>query len=271
MPYLFNTAESQQEMLRTVGVKSVDELFDQVPCELRLDRPLHLPPPLSEIELESHLRDIARQNVGASGRVSFLGGGIYDHFIPAAVDAIAGRSEFYTSYTPYQAEASQGSLQTFFEYQTLICQLTGMDVSNASLYEGATAMVEAVLMAMRVTGRRGKVIVLGSVHPEYRETLTTYLRHFDTEIVTVPTPHGTADPDDVIRLIDDRTAAVIVQHPNFFGCLESPREIFAAAKQRGALSISVFDPISLGILERPADHGADIAVAEGQSLGIPLQ
>ena len=207
MAYLFNTVESQQEMLNAVGVKSVGDLFDQIPQELRLNRPLQLPPPLSELELESHLRDIARQNVGASGQVSFLGGGIYDHFIPAAVDAIAGRSEFYTSYTPYQAEASQGSLQTFFEYQTLICQLTGMDVSNASLYEGATAMVEAVLMAMRVTGRRGKVIVLGSVHPEYRETLTTYLRHFDTEIVTVPTPQGTADPDDVARLIDDRTAA----------------------------------------------------------------
>lgn len=219
-------------MLKTVGVKSVDELFDQVPRELRLNRPLQLPPPLSEIELESHLRDLASRNVGASGRVSFLGGGIYDHFVPAAVDAIAGRSEFYTAYTPYQAEASQGSLQAFFEYQTLICELTGMDVSNASLYEGASAMVEAVLMAMRVTQRRDKVVVLGSVHPEYRDTLTTYVRHLGCEIVTVPTPQGTADPNDVARLIDDRTAAVVVQHPNFFGCLESPREIFAATKQR---------------------------------------
>ncbi len=271
MAYLFDTAESQRDMLKTVGVKSVDELFDQIPRELRLDRPLQLPPPLSEIELDSHLRDLASQNVGASGRVSFLGGGIYDHFVPAAVDAIAGRSEFYTAYTPYQAEASQGSLQAFFEYQTLICELTGMDVSNASLYEGASAMVEAVLMAMRVTQRRGKVVVLGSVHPEYRDTLTTYVRHLGCEIVTVPTPNGTADPNDVARLIDDRTAAVIVQHPNFFGCLESPREIFAAAKQHGALSISVFDPISLGVLRRPAEDGADIAVAEGQSLGIPLQ
>ena len=271
MAYLFNTAESQRDMLKTVGVKSVDELFEQIPRELRLDRPLRLPPPMTEIELESHLRDLASQNVGASGRVSFLGGGIYDHFVPAAVDAIAGRSEFYTAYTPYQAEASQGSLQAFFEYQTLICELTGMDVSNASLYEGASAMVEAILMAIRVTQRRGKVVVLGSVHPEYRDTLTTYVRHLGCEIVTVPTPHGTADPNDVVRLIDDRTAAVIVQHPNFFGCLESPREIFSIAKQRGALSISVFDPISLGVLRRPAEDGADIAVAEGQSLGIPLQ
>ena len=271
MAYLFNTPDQQTEMLKAVGARSVDELFDQIPSELRLDRPLQLPTPMTELELEAHLRDIASQNVGASGRISFLGGGIYDHFIPAAVDAIAGRSEFYTAYTPYQAEASQGSLQAFFEYQTLICQLTGMDVSNASLYEGASSVVEAVLMAMRVTKRREKVVVLGSVHPEYRDTLNTYVRHLGCEVVTVPTPHGVADPSDVAKLIDDRTAAVIVQHPNFFGCLESPQEVFTAAKERGALAISVFDPISLGVLRNPAEDGADIAVAEGQSLGIPLQ
>jgi glycine dehydrogenase subunit 1 len=269
--YLFNTPDQQASMLKAVGASSVEELFDQIPNELRLDRPLCLPVPMTELELEAHLRDIASHNVGASGRISFLGGGIYDHFIPAVVDAIAGRSEFYTAYTPYQAEASQGSLQAFFEYQTLICQLTGMDVSNASLYEGASSVVEAVLMAMRVTKRRDKVVVLGSVHPEYRDTLSTYVRHLGCEIVTVPTPNGVADPDDVAKLIDDRTAAVIVQHPNFFGCLESPLDIFAAAKARGALSISVFDPISLGVLRSPAEEGADIAVAEGQSLGIPLQ
>ncbi len=271
MAYLCNTPEQQREMLATAGVQSVAELFDQIPRELLLDRPLQLPPSMTELELESHLRDLAARNVGASGRVSFLGGGIYDHFIPAAVDAIAGRSEFYTAYTPYQAEASQGSLQAFFEFQTLICQLTGMDVSNASMYEGASAVVEAVLMAMRITKRRDKVVVLGSVHPEYRETLMTYVRHLGCEVVVVPTPSGAADPHDVERLIDDRTAAVVVQHPNFFGCLESPKEIFAAAKQHGALAISVFDPISLGVLRRPADDGADIAVGEGQSLGIPLQ
>jgi len=269
--YLFNTPDQQAEMLKAVGAASVGELFDQIPQELKLDRPLHLPSPMTELELEAHIRDVASKNVGASGRISFLGGGIYDHFIPAAVDAIAGRSEFYTAYTPYQAEASQGSLQAFFEYQTLICQLTGMDVSNASLYEGATSVVEAVLMAMRVTKRREKVVVLGSVHPEYRETLNTYVRHLGCEVVTVPTPNGVADPGDVSKLIDDRTAAVIVQHPNFFGCLESSKEIFTAAKAVGALSISVFDPISLGVLRNPADEGADIAVAEGQSLGIPLQ
>lgn len=271
MAYLFDTPQSQQEMLQTVGATSVADLFDQIPSELRRERPLELPLPLTELELEAHLRRLAEQNIGVSRRPCFLGGGVYDHFVPAAVDAIAGRSEFYTAYTPYQPEASQGSLQAFFEYQTLICELTGMDVSNASLYEGASAMVEAVLMAMRVTQRRGKVVVLGSVHPEYRDTLKTYVRHLGCEIITVPTPTGTANPHDAARLMDDRTAAVVVQHPNFFGCLESPHEIFAAAKQRGALSIVVFDPISLGALRRPAEDGADIAVAEGQSLGIPLQ
>ena len=271
MAYLFNTPDQQAEMLKAVGAASVGELFDQIPQELKLDRPLQLPSPMTELELEAHMRDVASKNTGASGRISFLGGGIYDHFIPAAVDAIAGRSEFYTAYTPYQAEASQGSLQAFFEFQTLICQLTGMDVSNASLYEGASSVVEAVLMAMRVTKRREKVVVLGSVHPEYRETLNTYVRHLGCEVVTVPTPKGVADPGDVSKRIDDRTAAVIVQHSNFFGCLESSKEIFTAAKAVGALSISVFDPISLGVLRNPAEEGADIAVAEGQSLGIPLQ
>ncbi|MCX7421482.1 MAG: aminomethyl-transferring glycine dehydrogenase subunit GcvPA [Planctomycetia bacterium] len=271
MAYLFNTPDQQSEMLKAVGANSVDELFDQIPQELRLDRPLRLPAPMTELELEAHMRDVVSQNVGASGRISFLGGGIYDHFIPAAVDTIAGRSEFYTAYTPYQAEASQGSLQAFFEYQTLICQLTGMDVSNASLYEGASSVVEAVLMAMRITKRHDKVVVLGSVHPEYRDTLNTYVRHLGCEVVTVPTPNGTADPNDIAKLIDDHTAAVIVQQPNFFGCLENIKEIFTAAKERGALSISVFDPISLGVLRNPAEDGADIAVAEGQSLGIPLQ
>ncbi len=271
MAYLFNTAEQQREMLKVVGASSVDELFDQVPSELRLNRLLQLPPPMSELELESHLRELAGRNLGAGARTCFLGGGIYDHFIPAAVDAIAGRGEFYTAYTPYQAEASQGSLQAFFEYQTLICQLTGMDVSNASLYEGGTAVVEAVLMAQRITHRRQKVVVLGSVHPEYRDTLTTYVRHLDCDVVVVPTPRGFADPNDVARMIDERTACVVVQQPNFFGGLEEAKALFDAAHHRGALAISVFDPISLGILQRPAEVGADIAVAEGQSLGIPLQ
>lgn len=258
-------------MLDVIGVKSVDALFEDLPSELRLNRPLELPPALGEMELDSEIRGLASRNIGPLSRICLMGGGVYDHFIPAAVDEIASRGEFYTAYTPYQAEASQGSLQAFYEYQTLICQLTGMDVSNASLYEGGTAVSEAAFMAMRVTRRHGKIVVLGSVHPEYRQVLDTYLTHLDCEIAVVETPDGTADVDSVRGLLDEQTACLVVQHPNFFGCLEAVSRLTAAARKVGALSIVSFDPISLGLLKRPGDYGADIAVAEGQSLGIPMQ
>lgn len=258
-------------MLSDIGVKSIAELFDQIPAPLLLDRDLSLPPALTEIELEAHLEDLGARNRGSTGRVCFLGGGSYDHFIPAAVDAVASRSEFYTAYTPYQAEASQGSLQAFFEFQTLICELTGMDVSNASLYEGGTAVSEAVFMAMRVTNRHQKVVMLESVHPEYRQICQTYLRQINCELVVVPCPDGTADPDAVRQALDGQAACLVVQHPNFYGCLEEARELTKIAQAAGALSIVSFDPVSLGLLARPGDYGADIAVAEGQSLGIPLQ
>jgi len=269
--YLYNTPEQQRAMLATIGVDSIAELFEQIPAELRLERPLALPPALTEIELEAHVKQLAARNGDGLGRVSFLGGGAYDHFIPAAVDAVASRSEFYTAYTPYQAEASQGSLQAFFEYQTLICQLTGMDVANASLYEGGTAVSEAVFMAMRVTGRHQKVVMLESVHPEYRQVCQTYLRQVNCELVVVPCPEGTSDFTKVRSALDDRTACLVVQHPNFFGCLEEARELTGLAQEVGALSVVSFDPISLGLLSRPGEYGADIAVAEGQSLGTPLQ
>lgn len=271
MTYVYNTPEQQREMLATIGVGSVAALFEQIPASLRLDRPLDLPAALTEIELESHVAELAKKNRGNGGRVSFLGGGVYDHFIPAAVDAVASRSEFYTAYTPYQAEASQGSLQAFFEYQTLICELTGMDVSNASLYEGGTAVSEAVFMAMRVTGRHQKVVMLESVHPEYRQICQTYLRQVNCELCIVPCPDGTADPAQVRMALDDQTACLVVQHPNFFGCFEEARELTGLAHEAGALSVVSFDPISLGLLARPGEYGADIAVAEGQSLGTPLQ
>ena len=271
MSYLFNTPDEQREMLETIGVDSIETLFDQIPESLQLKRPLDIPPKLSELELEQLVRELASRNVGPSDRPCFLGGGVYDHFIPSAVDAIVGRSEFYTAYTPYQAEASQGSLQTFFEYQTLICQLTGMDVSNASLYEGGTAVSEAVFMAMRCTKRHSRIVMLGSVHPEYRQVVETYLGRMDCELVIVPTPGGTASPAAVEEAINDQTACVVVQHPNFYGCLEEVEQISAMAHKHGALSIVSFDPISLGILKRPGDLGADIAVGEGQSLGTPMQ
>ncbi|MCA9095704.1 MAG: aminomethyl-transferring glycine dehydrogenase subunit GcvPA [Planctomycetaceae bacterium] len=271
MAYLFSTPEQQSAMLRTIGVGSVSELFDQIPAELRLNRDLKLPPPLTELELETHLQDLASRNRGASGTVCFQGGGAYDHFIPAAVDAIASRSEFYTAYTPYQAEASQGSLQAFFEFQSLICGLTGMDVSNASLYEGGTAVSEAVFMAMRSTDRHSRIVALGSINPEYRSVVETYSRQVNCEVVVVDTPGGTADLKSVQAALNDQTACLVIQHPNYFGALEEVEQLVAAAHHVGALAIVSFDPLSLGLLKRPGEYGADIAVAEGQSLGIPLQ
>ncbi|QDU44144.1 putative glycine dehydrogenase (decarboxylating) subunit 1 [Symmachiella dynata] len=270
MAYLDNTPEQQREMLATIGAASIEELFAQIPAELQLKRPLDMPPALSEMELQTALGNLAKQNSQRQG-TCFLGGGCYDHFIPAAVDAIASRSEFYTAYTPYQAEASQGSLQAFYEFQTLVCQLTGMEVSNASLYEGGTSVSEAAFMAMRVTGRYKKVVLLGSVHPEYRAVVDTYFSDLDSEAVVVPTPNGTADLAAVRDALDDQTACLVIQQPNFFGCLEDARELVEAAHEVGALAVVSCDPISLGMLVRPGEYGADIVVAEGQSLGTPLQ
>jgi glycine dehydrogenase subunit 1 len=257
-------------MLAQIGVASLDELFQQVPAAVRLKRSLAIPPALSEIELTQHMQKLASRNQVDGEAVCFLGGGSYDHFIPSVVDAVAGRSEFYTAYTPYQAEASQGSLQAFFEFQTMICQLTGLDVANASLYEGGSAVAEAVGMALNVMPKRHKVLIAESVHPEYRQTLNTYLANLDAHVTTLPTASGTLDPDDVKQAIDDQTACVVVQHPNFFGCLEEVEALAAAAHAKAALFIVSYDPISLGLLKRPGQYGADIAVAEGQSLGNPM-
>src|SRR5262245_61906081 len=203
MSYVLNTPDEQQEMLKQIGVSSVEELFAAIPPSVRLNRPLNIPPPLGEMELTGHMQELAAHNRPAGDAVCFLGGGSYDHFIPAVVDAVAGRSEFYTAYTPYQAEASQGSLQAFFEFQTLIAQLTGLDVANASLYEGGSAVAEAVLMAMAVTGRQGKVVIAESVHPEYRQTLATYIANLPPNVQTLPTPDGFLSPDDLKKAVDD--------------------------------------------------------------------
>src|SRR5438105_7226845 len=192
-------------MLAAIGASSVEELFAPIPDALRLKRPLDIPPALSELELTQHAHALAAKNRAASTLVCFLGGGAYDHFIPSVVDAIAGRSEFYTAYTPYQAEASQGSLQAFFEYQTLVCELTGMDIANASLYEGGSSVAEAVLMALDVTGRKGQALVAESVHPEYREVLATYLKNLHAEMIVVPTPEGFLDPERLKRAVNDQT------------------------------------------------------------------
>ncbi len=269
MPFFFNTPRDQQAMLEAIGVSSLDELFEMVPPELRLQRPLNLAPALGEIELTRHMGVLAAKNASAEESVCFLGGGSYDHFIPAVVDYIGGRGEFYTSYTPYQAEASQGNLQVFFEYQTLITQLTGMDVSNASLYDGGSAAAEAVLMSIGAT-RRGKVVSLGSVHPEYRQVLDTYLANLGYTHVVAPAPEGVAGLDQLAAMVDAETACVLVQQPNFFGGLEEMDTISKIAHDAGALLVVAVDPISLGLLKRPGDYGADIVVAEGQSLGSPM-
>jgi glycine dehydrogenase subunit 1 len=271
MPYLYNTLEDQAAMLAAIGAGSVDELFAMVPAEMRLGRELALPPAMSEIELTQHMATLAAKNEHAGSKVCFLGGGSYDHFIPAAVDELAGRGEFYTSYTPYQAEVSQGNLQVVFEYQTLIARLTGLDVSNASLYDGGSAAAEAVLMAISSTKRYGKVIVPASLHPEYRQTIATYLENLSVELVTIGTPRGTVQPGDLAAAVDDSTACIVVQQPNFFGCLEDAQSLATIAHDAGALVVAAFDPISLGLLKRPGDWGADIAVAEGHTLGTPMQ
>jgi glycine dehydrogenase subunit 1 len=268
--YVLNTPDDQRAMLQRIGVASIQDLFQAIPPPLRLDRPLALPPALTEQELTQNLQQLAGRNRSADDAVCFLGGGSYDHFIPAVVDAVAGRSEYYTAYTPYQAEASQGSLQAFFEFQTLICQLTGLDVANASLYEGGSAVAEAVLMSLAIHPKRHKVLIAESVHHEYRRTLTTYVADLDVQVSTLPTPHGFLDPDDLKKAVDEQTLCMIVQHPNLFGSLEEVEALAAIAKARGALFVVSFDPISLGLLKRPGQYGADIAVAEGQSLGTPM-
>ncbi len=268
--YLFHTQQDRTEMLAAIGAASIQEILDaQIPADVQLRRPLAIGEGLDEMTLETLLRSLAAQNASAVSHVCFLGGGAYDHFIPAAVDEIASRGEFYTSYTPYQAEVSQGNLQVMFEYQTLITQLTGLGVSNASLYDGGSAAVEGVLMALAAGGSRNKVVTCQTLHPHYRTTLATYLKNIDAEYVVAPaSPMGSSEA--MIELIDSSTACVLIQHPNFFGRLEDVKRISEAAHAAGALVVQVFDPVSVGLLKRPGDLGVDIAVAEGQSLGNPL-
>jgi glycine dehydrogenase subunit 1 len=269
MTYTFNTSDDQQAMLRAIGVPELAALFEQIPERIRLGRPLDLPPRMGELELTQHLGQLAAHNRACDELACFLGAGCYDHFVPAVVDALAARGEFYTSYTPYQPEVSQGNLQVMFEYQTLICQLTGMDVSNASLYDGGSATAEAVLMSISLTRRERNVVVAASVHPEYRQILSTYLEQNGTQLRVIGCPEGIAKVEAVAAAVDDQTACVVVQHPNFFGNLEQVRALSEIAHRHGAMLVVIFDPISLGLLKPPGELGADIVVAEGQSLGTP--
>lgn len=268
--YLFHTDKDRQEMLAAIGAESIQEIINaQVPADVQLARPLAISEGLDELSLEVWMRELAAKNASAASHTCFLGGGAYDHFIPAAVDEIASRGEYYTSYTPYQAEVSQGNLQVMFEYETLVTQLTGLDVSNASLYDGGSATVEAVLMALAAGKGRRRVVSSAALHPEYRQTIETYLQNIDADAVICDvSSDGTSE--SMIDAIDADTACVVIQHPNFFGRYEDVARIADAAHAAGAIVIQVFDPISVGLIKRPADLGADIAVAEGQSLGNPL-
>ncbi len=271
MRYIPHTDEDIRQMLGTIGLGSVDELFAEIPSELRLDRSLDLPAPLSETELLRELKKLAAENATDETHLSFLGGGAYHHFIPAVVDQLISRSEFYTAYTPYQPEISQGTLQAIFEYQSLICKLTGMEVSNASMYDGASACAEAVLMASRAT-RRKKVLLAASLHPEYRDTVVTYCRYLDIDLVDVPfSADGRLDRTALESLLDKNTAALVVGYPNYFGVIEELEPLVELTHQSGALLVSaVAEPVSLGLLKTPGDCGADIVVGEGQSFGMPV-
>lgn len=270
MPFTFNTREDQQAMLDAIGVESIEQLFASVPSEYRLGRPLDMPAALSELELTQHMSALAERNSSAADKICFLGAGSYDHFVPSVVDALTSRSEFYTSYTPYQPEVAQGNLQAMFEYQSLICNLTGMDVSNASLYDGGTATIEAVLMSISATRRDKRIVMAPGVHPEYVEILQTYLANSSTELVAAASSDGRLDLENLAEIVDGETACVLIQHPNFFGCLEDVRAAAEIAHNAGAMLVQVFDPISLGLIRRPGELGADIAVAEGQCLGTPM-
>ncbi|MGB7159257.1 MAG: aminomethyl-transferring glycine dehydrogenase subunit GcvPA [Tepidisphaeraceae bacterium] len=270
MDYVQITPRQRDEMLKAVGARTMDDLLKQVPDAIRRKAPLDFAPELDELTLRNHLADLASRNKPEGAKVCFLGGGVYDHFIPTIVDFLAMKGEFLTAYTPYQAEASQGSLQAFFEFQTMVCQLTGMEVSNASLYEGATALAEAALMALNVTGKR-EIIVSQGVHPHYRQVLRTYLSDLPAIYREIPLKNGVMDTVELEDELDQDTAAVICQSPNFLGHIERVETITKFAHANQTLMIQAFNPLSLGLLKKPGEMDVDVAVGEGQPLGIPLQ
>jgi glycine dehydrogenase subunit 1 len=271
MRYLPHAESDLAEMLRAVGVERLEDLAGVLPEPLRMKKPLDLPLPLSEMELIQHLRSLSEAGRGPKPWISFLGAGSYDHFIPTVVDHVLRRSEFYTAYTPYQPEVSQGTLQAIFEFQTLICQLTGMDLANASVYEGASAVAEGVLMAQRLKGRK-RCLMARTVHPEYRAVTQTYTDPLDLKVVPVPyAPDGTLDLESLEKGLNEEVSSVVIQQPNFFGCLEDVARIAQMAHARGALlTVAVAEPLSLALLQPPGPQGADLVVGEGQSFGNPL-
>ena len=268
--YLSNTPPEQREMLDVIGAPSIEALLARVPAQARLSRPLNLPAAAAEMALVAEMRALAARNADADGYACFLGGGSYDHFVPGVINHMILRGEFFTAYTPYQPEASQGTLRTIYEYQTMMAELTAMDVANASIYDGASSLAEAALMAAAVTGRTE--IVLGAgVNPLYRQVTATYCDGPRLKLRAVPAPDGVTDLDAARKLVDPKkTAALVVQTPNFYGCLEDVSAAAEIAHAAGALLIVVADPVNLGVLEGPGRLGADIVVGEGQGLGVPM-
>ncbi len=265
MSYLSLTDADREEMLAAIGVASLDELFEQIPPGVRLGRELDVPPALGESELVHHIEELAARNVHTGAELSFLGAGIYDHYVPAVADVVLSRGEFLTAYTPYQPEMSQGVLQAIFEYQTVVCELTGMDVSNASGYDGTTVAADACFMARHVTDRK-KVVLAESLNPQVRQVVKTYAPGFGLEVVEVPARRGITDPEELAAAAED-AAAVIFQQPNFLGCLENAPDLAEAATEAGALAIAHIDLMSLGVLEAPGAYGCGLAIGEGQAAG----
>ncbi|MGH3042487.1 MAG: aminomethyl-transferring glycine dehydrogenase subunit GcvPA [Gaiellaceae bacterium] len=265
MSHLSLTDADREAMLAAIGVESIDDLFSDIPEAVRFRRELDLEPALSEPEIVAHLTELAERNVDTGKELSFLGAGIYDHYVPAVVDAVLSRGEFLTAYTPYQPEMSQGVLQAIFEYQTVICELTGMDVSNASGYDGTTVAADACFVAKHVTGR-DKVVLCETLNPQVRQVVKTYAPGFGLQVVEVAHHGGVIDPEE-LRAASAEAACVIFQQPNFFGCLEPAPDLAAAANDAGALPVAHVDPVSLGVLKAPGAYGAALAIGEGQSAG----
>jgi glycine dehydrogenase subunit 1 len=267
--YLPNTESDQGEMLERIGAGDFRELLERsMPASLIKEEWPSLPPALSEMEAGSLLEELSRRNLNLGERLSFIGGGAYDHFIPAVVDQILLRSEFYTAYTPYQAEVSQGTLQSIYEFQSLICELTGMEVANASMYDGATAAAEAALLACSHTRRR-RVLIGGNVHPHYLQVMRTYFSGLEVESSEIGFQEGLLDLADLQRQLSDEVAAVIIQSPNFLGLVEDLSLYEPSIHRNGALLVQIFDPLSLGIIKTPGEYNVDLAVGEGQPLGLP--
>ncbi len=267
--YTSATESDRAEMLAAIGIEGTGELFEQIPEPLRLGRPLALPQGMGEAEVFDRLRALAGRNADSESQVCFIGAGMYDHYVPALVDAITERSEFLTPYTPYQPEISQGGLQVMFEFQTAMSELTALPVSNAGLYEGPSSVASAGYLAMAATGRKGFVISRG-VHPHSRETLRTYSQGFGAEVVEVGLGGGLTDRDELAGAVSEETAAVILQNPNFLGSVEDVEALGEVARERGALLVVAVDPMTLGILRPPGECGADVALGEGQPLGNRL-